>query len=159
MGPDPTRAYFWPGYFNSDPIRRDFLDPKGKKLKNLMFLGEIFQTQTQTMDGWPNLTRATKNWPYPTHVKKFWPRPITMRDCHLTLRPVKKKRHPNSISLSDGHWLHWQSCIGSTIWTKFHSWVKKHQLKRWPLMKYSFCQLSTWHSLCTLKNQSIVKRT
>jgi len=34
-----------------------------------------------------------------------------------------------------------------------------HQRKRWPLMTYSFSQLSTWHSLCTLKKQSIVKRT
>jgi len=26
----------------------------GQKLKNLGFLGEIFQNQTQTKDGWPN---------------------------------------------------------------------------------------------------------
>jgi len=59
MGPDPIRAYFWPaidaGTF--DPTRRYFFDPKGKKLKNLTFLGEIFQIQiqTQTIDGWPDL--------------------------------------------------------------------------------------------------------
>jgi len=52
-----------------------FLDPKGKKLKNLTFLGEIFQTQTQTINGWPDLTRATKNWPYPG--QKFLTRLIT----------------------------------------------------------------------------------
>jgi len=28
-----------------------FFDPKGKKLKNLTFLGEIFQIQTQTING------------------------------------------------------------------------------------------------------------
>jgi len=28
-----------------------FFDPKGKKLKNLTFLGEIFQIQTQTISG------------------------------------------------------------------------------------------------------------
>jgi len=38
-----------------------------KKLKNLTFLGEIFQTQTQTKGGWPD----------PTRVKKFWPGPFT----------------------------------------------------------------------------------
>jgi len=62
MGPDLTQAYFWPaenkrptrlrlGYF---PTRRDFFDSKGKKLKNLTFLREIFQIQTQTIYGWPN---------------------------------------------------------------------------------------------------------
>jgi len=53
MGPDPTRAYFWPaankrltrlrpGYF---PTQHDeiFLTLRGKKLKNFMLLGEIFQ--------------------------------------------------------------------------------------------------------------------
>jgi len=30
-----------------DLARRDFYDPKGKKLKILRFLGEIFQTQTK----------------------------------------------------------------------------------------------------------------
>jgi len=34
-----------------DPTRRDFFDPKGKKLKNLGFIGEILQTQPQTKDG------------------------------------------------------------------------------------------------------------
>jgi len=37
-----------------DPTQRDFFDPKGKKLKNLTFLGEIFQTQT--IDGLPDPT-------------------------------------------------------------------------------------------------------
>jgi len=81
-GPDPTRAYFWPATNKklsrlwpqdcltpvlSDPTRRDFFDPRGKKLKNLTFLGEIFQIQTQTINGWPDLNR----------VKNFWPGPIT----------------------------------------------------------------------------------
>jgi len=74
--PDPTRAYFWPavkrptrlrpGYFPTQP-EEIFFDPKGKKLKNLTFLGEIFQIQTQTINGWPD----------PTWVKNFWPGPIT----------------------------------------------------------------------------------
>jgi len=38
-----------------DPTQRDFFNPTGNKLKNLGFLGEIFQTQTK--DGWPNPTR------------------------------------------------------------------------------------------------------
>jgi len=70
-----TQAYFWPavnkrqtrpwrGYFLTRP-EEIFFDPKVKKMKNLTFLGEIFQTQT--IDGWPNLIR----------VKIFWPGPIT----------------------------------------------------------------------------------
>jgi len=31
-----------------------------------MFLGEIFQIQTQTINGLPNPIRATKKWPDPT---------------------------------------------------------------------------------------------
>jgi len=64
MGPDPTRAYFWPAvnkrptclqprYFLTQP-EEIFFDPKVKKFKNLTFLGEIFQIQTQTINGWPN---------------------------------------------------------------------------------------------------------
>jgi len=67
MGPDPTRAYFWPavnmrptrlwpGHFPTRP-EAIFFDPKGKKLKNLMFLGEIFQILAQTINGWPVPTR------------------------------------------------------------------------------------------------------
>jgi len=37
-----------------DPTRRDFFDPKGKKLKIFTFLGEIFQTQTKTIDSRPD---------------------------------------------------------------------------------------------------------
>jgi len=75
--PDSTRAYFWPavnkrptrlwpGYFPTRP-EAIFFDPKGKKLKNLTFLGEIFWILTQTINGWPD----------PTRVKIFWPGPIT----------------------------------------------------------------------------------
>jgi len=64
MGPDPTRAYFWPavnkrptrlqpGYFLTWP-EEIFFDPKGKKLKKSTFLGEIFPIQTQTINGWPD---------------------------------------------------------------------------------------------------------
>jgi len=65
MGPDATQAYFWPAVITRlthifDPTQRDFFDLKGKKLKNLVFLGEIFQNQTQTIDCWPDSTRATK---------------------------------------------------------------------------------------------------
>jgi len=60
----PTRL--WPGYFLTRP-EEIFFAPKGKKLKNLTFLGEIFKIQTQTINGWPD----------PTRVKNFWPGPIT----------------------------------------------------------------------------------
>jgi len=69
MGPDPTRAYFWPAVNKRptqvlfDPTWRDFFWPEGEKLKKLTFLGEIFQIKTQTIDGWPDPTRAAKNWP------------------------------------------------------------------------------------------------
>jgi len=78
MGPDPTQAYFWPAV-NKRPTRlwpgycptwpeAIFFDPKGKKLKYLMFLGEIFQILTQIINGWPD----------PTRVKNFCPGPITI---------------------------------------------------------------------------------
>jgi len=62
MGPNPTRAYFWPavnkrptgfdpGTFRPEAI---FFDPKGKKLKNLTFLGDIFKIQTKTKNVWPD---------------------------------------------------------------------------------------------------------
>jgi len=81
MGPDPTRAYIWltfnkrltrlwPGYFSTQP-EAIFFDPKGKKLKNLTFLGEIFQILTQTINGWPDLTRPEPQKIDPTRVKKF----------------------------------------------------------------------------------------
>jgi len=70
MGPDPIRTYFWhavnkrqtrlwPGYFLIRP-EDIFFDPKGKKLKNLTFLGENFQIHTQTKDGWPDPTQPSK---------------------------------------------------------------------------------------------------
>jgi len=51
MGPDPTWAYFWPAANKRptqlfDPAHNNFFEPKGKKLENLGFLGEIFQAQT-----------------------------------------------------------------------------------------------------------------
>jgi len=68
--PDPTQAYFWPavnkrptrlwpGYFLTQPkeiflTRRFFFWHKGKTIENLTFLGETFQTQTQTINGWPD---------------------------------------------------------------------------------------------------------
>jgi len=68
MDSDTTRACYWPtvskrltqlwpGYFSTQPMRCFW--PEGQKLKNLTYLGEIFQTQTQTIDG----TRATNYWP------------------------------------------------------------------------------------------------
>jgi len=76
MGPNPTRPEltldlqkirgqpgFNRGTFRPDP--KQFFYPKQKKIENLTFLGEIFQILTQTRNGWPNLTRATKNWPDP----------------------------------------------------------------------------------------------
>jgi len=53
MGPAvnmrPTRI--WPGYFSTRS--KEGFWPEVKNLKNLMFLGEIFQIQTQTINGWP----------------------------------------------------------------------------------------------------------
>jgi len=34
-----------------DPVQNRFFLPEWKKIENLIFLGEIFQTQTQTVDG------------------------------------------------------------------------------------------------------------
>jgi len=90
MGPDPTRAYFWPtvnkrptrlwpGYFPTRP-EAIFFDPKGKKLKNLTFLEEIFEIQTQTINGWPGLTRPEPQKIDPTRPgsKIFEPDPSLM---------------------------------------------------------------------------------
>jgi len=51
-----------------DPTQSRFFDPKGKKLKNLGFLREIFLTQTK--DGWPDPTHciSTSN---PTNIISF----------------------------------------------------------------------------------------
>jgi len=59
--PPLTKAPFWP------VPKIFFLTRRVKKLKNLVFLGEIFQNQPQTIDGWPD----------PTGVKNFWPGSIT----------------------------------------------------------------------------------
>jgi len=75
MGPDLTRAYFWPtvnkrptrlrpGYFPTRPEEEIFFDPKGK---NLTFLGEIFEIQN------PNHKWLT--WPDPSHKKLTQPNP------------------------------------------------------------------------------------
>jgi len=82
--PDLTHAYFSPTVnkrlqpaFDLStfwPEQKRIFDLKRKKMKNLAFLGEIFQTQTK--DGWPSPTWATKNWSDPTwRVKKNYPDP------------------------------------------------------------------------------------
>jgi len=80
MGPDPTRAYFWP-VVNKRTTRHwpgYFLTwPKVKEIENLTFLGEIFRIQTQAIDGWPNPTRPKLQKIDPTRVKYIWPGPIT----------------------------------------------------------------------------------
>jgi len=92
MGLDPTRAYFWPavnkrptrlwpGYFLNRP-EEIFFDPKGKTLKNLTFCGAIFQTQTQTIDGWPIPT-----WPEPQ--KLAWP---NLDENFLTITTAEAER-------------------------------------------------------------------
>jgi len=87
MGPDPTRAYFWPtvnkrqtGLQHGDfPTRPEeiFFDSEGKKLKILTFLGEIFQIQTQTINRWPNPTQPEQQKIDPTQPrsKNFDPDP------------------------------------------------------------------------------------
>jgi len=69
--------------FDQQQIRgRPVFDPgtfwhnlKGKKLENLGFLGEIFQTQTQTKDGWSD------------SGQNFWPGPITINYPRKILKP------------------------------------------------------------------------
>jgi len=82
MCPDLTQTFFWPAvnkrptclwprYFLIRP--KDNFWRKKKKNEKFEFLGEIFKTQTQTKDGWPDLSSKKID---PTRVKKFWPRPI-----------------------------------------------------------------------------------
>jgi len=79
MGPDPIWAYFWPAvnkrlarlssrYFLFRPEAIFFFNIRREKLKNLTFLGEIFKTQTQTINGWPDL--SYKNFLTQTH--HYW---------------------------------------------------------------------------------------
>jgi len=116
--PDPTRAYFWPavnkrptrlrpGYFPTRP-EEIFFDPKGKKLKNLTFLGEIFRILTQTINGWPDPTRAIKNWPDPTRVKIFWPGPITSLDPYTFSTQLSKIALFTSDSTQNWKGLWWR---------------------------------------------------
>jgi len=114
MGPDPTRAYFrpavnkrptrlWPGYFPTRP-EAIFFYRKGKKLKILTFLGEIFQILTQTINGWPN----------PTRVKIFWPGPITTASAYPTTYPLGSAH--KTISLSSSNTLFtWMTLVTSSM--------------------------------------------
>jgi len=74
-----------------DPTQRYFFWPEGKKIEKFDVLGEIFQIQTLTINGWPEPTRATKNWPDPTRVKIFWPGPITAIVGLIVNKSTKKK--------------------------------------------------------------------
>jgi len=58
----PTRL--WPRYFLTRP-NKIFFGSEGKKLKNLVFLVEVFQSQTQTKNGWPDPAWGPKNSPPP----------------------------------------------------------------------------------------------
>jgi len=61
----------WPGFdlgiFWPKPIRF-FWTRKGKKLKNLGFLGKSFQIQTQIKDGWPDPDQRVLPL---THIKRL----------------------------------------------------------------------------------------
>jgi len=78
--PDQTRSYFWP-VVNKRPThlwpnpKRFFFIQREKNWKIWYIKGEIFKTQTQTKDCWPN--PSNKNWPDPTRIKYFWPCPFT----------------------------------------------------------------------------------
>jgi len=114
MGPDLTQAYFWPAvnkrptclrprYFLTQPEEIIF-DPKGKILKNLTFLGEIFQIQTQTINGWPDPTRPDPTQPEPQKLTQpgskifdpdpslYWPRGMAERQQHNFIYEIEKAR-------------------------------------------------------------------
>jgi len=76
-----------PGYFPTQP-EAIFLDMKGKKLKNFTFLGENFQILTQTINGWPDPTRATKKLTLPGS-KIFDPYPSLW--LYMSDIPFRKK--------------------------------------------------------------------
>jgi len=118
MDPDPTRAYFlpavnkrptrlWPGYFPTWP-EAIFFDPKGKKLKNLTFLGEIFGILTKTINVWPDPTRPEPQKIDPTRSdpgQKF-----LTRTHHYWLGQVKLWRFLA------------QNCSPFGIWDKINPW-------------------------------------
>jgi len=57
------RPAFDPGTFRPD--MKWFFLHEGKKIEIFDILGEIFKIQPQTINVWPDPTRATKNWPGP----------------------------------------------------------------------------------------------
>jgi len=69
----------WPGYF----LTWFFLS-EGKKIENLIFLGDIFKPKPKRKMVDPS--RATKNKPDPTWIKTFWPGPITTSTHIVHLR-------------------------------------------------------------------------
>jgi len=77
MGPDPTRAYFWPAVNKglTHPWPRYFLIQR-EKIEKWGLWGETFQIQRWL---WLDLTRPSKNWPFPALVKNFW-----LVLCHLS---------------------------------------------------------------------------
>jgi len=66
-------------------------------MKNLTFLGEILQIQTQTINCWPDLTRVKNFDPDPSLVQtvfmqNFSPLTLKLRDpLEVTIRPVYLK--------------------------------------------------------------------
>jgi len=133
MGPDPTRAYFWPavnkrqtrpwpGYFLTWP-EEIFFDPKGKKLKNLMFLGELFQIQTQTIDGWPGSKIIDPDPSLVTAEQSF------IQSCEMTI--VKGFSRGQRFSQPGFDTQTFQfSAFFSLSWGKMTPWHLDHQRKK-----------------------------
>jgi len=55
-----------------DPTRRDLFKPEEKKLEKFgIFRGKIFQIQTQTKDGWPDLSYKKLTRPITNFLHEF----------------------------------------------------------------------------------------
>jgi len=127
---DPTRAYFWPavnkrqsslqpGYFLTRP-KDIFFDTKGKKLKNLTCLGEIFQIQTQIMNGWPN----------PSHQKLTLPNPgqkFLTQTHHYSLA---------AYFIDKGVWRHLSAGCSASINLDM-DWIDPWLIILWAYVKHS----------------------
>jgi len=159
-GPDPTQpdqAYFWhaenkrstciwPGYFLTW-LEEIFFDPKGKKLENLMFLGEIFQTQT--MNGWPDpdqifFTR-THHYGIPSTERNC---PVTKKGKVFQIMGYRGKAKENffqnlKVFLEKKFWhLHFSTCVVLIL----------SQFLKWPSTLSWFFQLTIFISTFLLNS-------
>jgi len=115
-----TRVHF-------DLTRRDFFLPEGKKFENLMFLREIFQTQT--IDGWPKTG------------KKFYPDPSRTRKTHFFF--LNKVNFASEWHQKANTFIK----IQSVVWLKIQKIIFLETNLRFRRLWYHYLPLSSWFTI------------